>query len=163
MKLFCICSTSFDGLSSSEKQDELRYIDMLTSVIAGKKGTPPCFYYSLEYPLAISQQRHYNVKEKKKTTSNNSSFFWTLSDDRFFWNKNVMQEFITKGLDHWIVPVINGFVNVSTDCEVNGVKFDFLFITRRAWTRIGTRFCVRGAGISKSFFLVLRNLKKIGE
>jgi hypothetical protein len=67
-------------------------------------------------------------------------------DERFFWNKRALAAVLAAGpaARGFVTPVINGLV-LSSPCTVAGVEVDLLLISRRACTRQGTRFNMRGA------------------
>ncbi|XP_078079459.1 phosphatidylinositide phosphatase SAC2 isoform X2 [Mustelus asterias] len=121
------------------------------------------FYYSLTYDLTNSVQR-LSASEKK------GGSIWQRVDDRFFWNKHMMNDLIKlndPNADFWIVPIIQGFVqieelvvnyNESSDDEksspetpsqeqcVDDVHPRFLvaIISRRSRHRAGMRYKRRG-------------------
>ncbi|XP_034993179.2 phosphatidylinositide phosphatase SAC2 [Zootoca vivipara] len=67
------------------------------------------FYYSLTYNLTNSVQRQ-SACEKANLP------LWRKVDDRFFWNKHMLEDLINIGkseVDFWIIPVIQGFVQIE--------------------------------------------------
>ncbi|KAJ6669022.1 hypothetical protein lerEdw1_007831 [Lerista edwardsae] len=67
------------------------------------------FYYSLTYDLTNSVQRQ-SACEKTGLP------LWKKVDDRFFWNKHMIEDLINIGnpeVDFWIIPVIQGFVQIE--------------------------------------------------
>ncbi|CAI5774964.1 phosphatidylinositide phosphatase SAC2 [Podarcis lilfordi] len=67
------------------------------------------FYYSLTYNLTNSVQRQ-SACEKANLP------LWKKVDDRFFWNKHMLEDLINIGkseVDFWIIPVIQGFVQIE--------------------------------------------------
>ncbi|XP_061491816.1 phosphatidylinositide phosphatase SAC2 isoform X1 [Rhineura floridana] len=67
------------------------------------------FYYSLTYDLTNSAQRQ-SAREKANLP------LWRKVDDRFFWNKHMIEDLIninTSEVDFWIIPVIQGFVQIE--------------------------------------------------
>ncbi|XP_067908995.1 phosphatidylinositide phosphatase SAC2 isoform X1 [Heterodontus francisci] len=121
------------------------------------------FYYSLTYDLTNSVQR-LSASEKKGES------VWQRVDDRFFWNKHMINDLIKvndPNADFWIVPIIQGFVqieelvvnyNESSDDEksspetpsqeqcVDDIHPRFLvaIISRRSRHRAGMRYKRRG-------------------
>ncbi|XP_059803799.1 phosphatidylinositide phosphatase SAC2 [Hypanus sabinus] len=121
------------------------------------------FYYSQSYDLTNSIQRQ-SASEKKEAS------LWQRVDDRFFWNKYMMDDLIQLNdpkVDFWIVPIIQGFVqieelvvnyNESSDDEksspetpsqeqcVDDIHPRFLvaIISRRSRHRAGMRYKRRG-------------------
>jgi hypothetical protein len=51
------------------------------------------FYYCLDSDLTNSLQRQCDLKENDKEFLNKS--FWRTVDDRFFWNKHMLQDIIS--------------------------------------------------------------------
>nr|XP_056705917.1 phosphatidylinositide phosphatase SAC2 [Euleptes europaea] len=67
------------------------------------------FYYCSTYDLTNSVQRQ-SACEKANLP------LWKKVDDRFFWNKHMVQDLINIGnseVDFWITPVIQGFVQIE--------------------------------------------------
>ncbi|ETV84769.1 hypothetical protein H257_03867 [Aphanomyces astaci] len=124
--------------SKQEKRDQSIYLNMLKTI-----GKTKMFYFSFEYPLTLSAQRH-----ALATASAAKLPAHARADESFFWNKPVLEPFLHSKikLDRWIVPVINGFVKVvkGVVMAANTAPVDFFFFTRRSWHRVGTRFNVRG-------------------
>lgn len=126
----------FKHASPREQKDEREYVRMLQSVIASRT-----FYFSYDYDLTLSAQR----RATAASASAKQLPMWQRAEADFFWNKPLLRAFIAAGdLHNWIVPVISGFVKVVKKCDVNGMRCDLLFFTRRSWRRVGTRFNVRG-------------------
>lgn len=67
-------------------------------------------------------------------------------DERFFWNKRALGAVLSAGpaARAFVTPVINGLV-LSTPCSLAGTEVELVLISRRACTRQGTRFNMRGA------------------
>ncbi|XP_054133120.1 phosphatidylinositide phosphatase SAC2 [Melozone crissalis] len=67
------------------------------------------FYYSLSYDLTNSVQRQ-SACEKTNLP------LWRKVDDRFFWNKHMLEDLISidnPEVDFWIIPIIQGFVQIE--------------------------------------------------
>ncbi|KAF7219600.1 phosphatidylinositide phosphatase SAC2 isoform X2 [Nothobranchius furzeri] len=122
------------------------------------------FYYSMTYDLTNSVQR--------QGDSDKSGLpLWKQVDDRFFWNKHMIQDIINLQVpeaDFWVTPIIQGFVQVeelvvnyneasdedrsSPDTppkEVTCVddihpRFTVALISRRSRHRAGMRYKRRG-------------------
>ncbi|XP_010213798.1 PREDICTED: phosphatidylinositide phosphatase SAC2 [Tinamus guttatus] len=121
------------------------------------------FYYSLTYDLTNSVQRQ-SACEKTNLP------LWRKVDDRFFWNKHMIEDLISTDnaeVDFWIIPIIQGFVQIeelvvnyseASDDEksspetpqesacVDDVHPTFLvaLISRRSRHRAGMRYKRRG-------------------
>jgi len=117
------------------------------------------FYYCLDGDLTNSLQRQCDLKEKNREFMNNKGL-WRTVDDRFFWNKFMLQDIISLNCplaDPWIVPIIQGFVQIEHckvaigfDPAVNEAlepryeTFTLSLISRRSRFRAGTRYKRRG-------------------
>ncbi|XP_044295993.1 phosphatidylinositide phosphatase SAC2 isoform X2 [Varanus komodoensis] len=67
------------------------------------------FYYSLTYDLTNSVQRQ-SACEKANLP------LWKKVDDRFFWNKHMIEDLLNIGkpeVNSWIIPIIQGFVQIE--------------------------------------------------
>ncbi|KAJ7403420.1 Phosphatidylinositide phosphatase SAC2 [Pitangus sulphuratus] len=67
------------------------------------------FYYSLTYDLTNSVQR-------QSTCEKANLSLWRKVDDRFFWNKHMIEDLISidnPEVDFWIIPIIQGFVQIE--------------------------------------------------
>ncbi|AWP14325.1 Phosphatidylinositide phosphatase SAC2 [Scophthalmus maximus] len=84
---------------------ERRLLDELDKIFMDSDS----FYYSLTYDLTNTVQRQ---GDSEKT----SLPLWKQVDDRFFWNKHMIQDIIdlqVPEVDHWVIPIIQGFVQVE--------------------------------------------------
>nr|XP_025736811.1 phosphatidylinositide phosphatase SAC2 isoform X2 [Callorhinus ursinus] len=146
---------------SKEKEKlERRLLEELLKMFMDSES----FYYSLTYDLTNSVQRQ-SAGEKGPRP------LWQKVDDRFFWNKYMIQDLTeigTPDVDFWIIPIIQGFVqieelvvnyNESSDDEksspetppqestcVDDIHPRFLvaLISRRSRHRAGMRYKRRG-------------------
>lgn len=64
-------------------------------------------------------------------------------DERFFWNKHMLSEITKLNDDNWILPVIQGFVQVE-QCVIENECFRLALVSRRSRLRAGTRYKRRG-------------------
>ncbi|EHB13415.1 Phosphatidylinositide phosphatase SAC2 [Heterocephalus glaber] len=146
---------------SKEKEKlERRLLEELLKMFMDSES----FYYSLTYDLTNSVQR-------QSTGEKDGHPLWQKVDDRFFWNKYMIQDLTeigTPDVDFWIIPLIQGFVqieelvvnyNESSDDEksspetppqestcVDDIHPRFLvaLISRRSRHRAGMRYKRRG-------------------
>ncbi|XP_027260255.1 phosphatidylinositide phosphatase SAC2 isoform X5 [Cricetulus griseus] len=146
---------------SKEKEKlERRLLEELLKMFMDSES----FYYSLTYDLTNSVQR-------QSTGERDGRPLWQKVDDRFFWNKYMIQDLTeigTPDVDFWIIPIIQGFVqieelvvnyNESSDEEksspetppqestcVDDIHPRFLvaLISRRSRHRAGMRYKRRG-------------------
>eukprot|EP01087_Luapelamoeba_hula_P009042 TRINITY_DN2305_c0_g1_i1.p1 TRINITY_DN2305_c0_g1~~TRINITY_DN2305_c0_g1_i1.p1 ORF type:complete len:620 (+),score=96.57 TRINITY_DN2305_c0_g1_i1:19-1878(+) len=121
-------------LSSEKQQDEAKFLAMLNVMLK-----TPSFYFSYTYDLTHSLQRNCGFK-----ATDFARPIWERVDDRFFWNRYLMRDFIANQLEGWVLPVMLGFINIVPRCEINGVAFSLILVSRRNVKRAGTRFNVRG-------------------
>jgi hypothetical protein len=120
-------------LHSERQRDEDRYLALLESLLKGNH-----FYYSNHYDLTHRAQKQHALRDQDKP-------IWERADQRFFWNRYLVQDFITSQLDGWVVPVMMGYIQIEAHCTVNGQRFDYALISRRHIKRAGTRYHIRGA------------------
>ncbi|XP_055464783.1 phosphatidylinositide phosphatase SAC2 isoform X1 [Psammomys obesus] len=145
---------------SKEKEKlERRLLEELLKMFMDSES----FYYSLTYDLTNSVQRQVAGERAGRP-------LWQKADDRFFWNKYMIQDLTEIGtpeVDFWIVPIIQGFVQIeelvvnyeSSDDEksspetpaqesscVDDIHPRFLvaLISRRSRHRAGMRYKRRG-------------------
>lgn len=64
-------------------------------------------------------------------------------DERFFWNKHMLSEIIKLNDENWVLPVIQGFVQVE-QCVIDNECFRLALVSRRSRLRAGTRYKRRG-------------------
>lgn len=122
-----------DKLAGWAYQDELQYKKMVEAVLEING-----IYFSYSYDLTHSMQRIHQMSPEQKTGP-----LWSRVDQRFWWNRALVQDFVKAGLNSWILPVMMGFVEIN-NCVINSNAFDFIIIARRHAKRVGTRYFVRG-------------------
>eukprot|EP00741_Cyanophora_paradoxa_P004975 tig00000842_g4823.t1 len=116
-------------LSEQQRADEHRYTNMIKLVL--DMG----LYFSYTFDITQSLQRQSSLPAGKP--------LHTRADDRFFWNKHAMRDFIRLELDSWVLPVMMGFVEIEP-CTVNKRDFTIVLISRRSIHRCGVRYHSRG-------------------
>ncbi|KAK2163401.1 hypothetical protein LSH36_80g06058 [Paralvinella palmiformis] len=134
------------------------------------------FYYCPVGDLTSSVQRNSSRSQAEKSSDGLGSSCdrraWQKADDRFFWNKPMLTDLILSKdplADHWIVPIIQGYVQMEmctldfgdelgssqslrSDKQVDDYKsspmseiqFSISLISRRCRFRAGTRYKRRG-------------------
>uniref|UniRef100_A0A8C7F264 Inositol polyphosphate-5-phosphatase F n=1 Tax=Oncorhynchus kisutch TaxID=8019 RepID=A0A8C7F264_ONCKI len=139
---------------------ERRLLDELYKIFMDSDS----FYYSMTYDLT-------NTVQRQGDTEKSNLPLWKQVDDRFFWNKHMVQELIdlqVPEVDFWVTPIIQGFVQVeelvvnyneSPDEEKNSPdtplqeltcvddihpRFTVALISRRSRHRAGMRYKRRG-------------------
>ena len=99
-------------LSESDRRVEERYVRLIQDFL-DTSG----LYYSDTRDLSHTYQR---LSEKMNDSPSPSpapspspSSPPTLAgfDRRFFWNKHIVTEFVLRGLEEWVVPVMDGFIH----------------------------------------------------
>ncbi|XP_053292375.1 phosphatidylinositide phosphatase SAC2 isoform X1 [Pleuronectes platessa] len=99
-------SPAFQVKENKEKERlERRLLDELYKVFMDSDS----FYYSVTYDLTNTVQRQ---GDSEKT----GLPLWKQVDDRFFWNKHMIQDLIdlqVPEIDFWVIPIIQGFVQVE--------------------------------------------------
>ncbi|CAL9688196.1 unnamed protein product [Knipowitschia caucasica] len=97
---------AFQVKENKEKERlERRLLDELYKIFMDSDS----FYYSLTYDLTNTVQRQGEVQSSGLP-------LWKRVDDRFFWNKYMIQDLIdlqVPDVDFWVIPVIQGFVQVE--------------------------------------------------
>nr|XP_014346507.1 PREDICTED: phosphatidylinositide phosphatase SAC2-like isoform X2 [Latimeria chalumnae] len=150
-------STKHAEIKRKTKQDKVdaRLVEELVRMLTESEP----IYYSLTYDITNSVQR-------QQESQNKDLPLWKKVDDRFFWNKYMMQDLINlkdPRADGWIIPIILGFVQIE-EIKFNPVgylesnsnnlekftkdqqcsKFLIALISRRSRHRAGMRYKRRG-------------------
>ncbi|KAK2852569.1 hypothetical protein Q7C36_007770 [Tachysurus vachellii] len=84
---------------------EKRLLDELYKIFMDSDS----FYYSLTYDLT-------NTVQRQGASGKSDLPLWKRVDDRFFWNKHMLQDLVNlqvPDVDFWVVPIIQGFVQVE--------------------------------------------------
>ncbi|XP_015597121.1 phosphatidylinositide phosphatase SAC2 isoform X2 [Cephus cinctus] len=108
------------------------------------------FFFCETGDITNSLQRQC-VSEQNKESGDQMKPLWQRVDDRFFWNKHMLQDIINLKSDCWILPIIQGYVQIER-CKVevgyDGLPqyeiFNLAIISRRSRFRAGTRYKRRG-------------------
>lgn len=91
--------------------------------------------------LFFSVDRTYDLTNSLQRQLADGATSW---DTRFFWNYYLSEELLSSGADSFVTPTIYGYFK-SHSAEFKGhQKLDFALLTRRAWSRAGTRYFRRG-------------------
>ncbi|CAK9808185.1 Phosphatidylinositide phosphatase SAC2 [Anthophora quadrimaculata] len=111
------------------------------------------FYFCQTGDITNSLQR-LCITEAEKNQEEQNRPLWQRVDDRFFWNKYMLQDIINLKIDDansWILPVIQGYVQiekckveVGLDDQPQHETFNLAIISRRSRFRAGTRYKRRG-------------------
>ncbi|XP_016961024.1 phosphatidylinositide phosphatase SAC2 isoform X2 [Drosophila biarmipes] len=91
------------------------------------------FYFSFDCDITNNLQRH-----EAKLEDNQSQ-----PDERFFWNMHMIRDLINLNDKTWILPIIQGFMQVE-NCVIGNECFTLALVSRRSRHRAGTRYKRRG-------------------
>ncbi|KZO95798.1 hypothetical protein CALVIDRAFT_482345 [Calocera viscosa TUFC12733] len=77
---------------------------------------------------------------------------WRRIDQKYWWNRSLISDFVEAGLHSYVLPIMNGFVEMSTfhlpvpsyGSEPEIVPVEFIIISRRSCQRPGLRYQRRG-------------------
>lgn len=154
-------ATMAASLPSKMKSDDKTFLSMLTSVCHKKT-----FYFAPGFDITLSQQRaaelnqQETAREEKQDSKRGPASpaaeitaaggqkqaHWQRADIRFFWNRHLVNPFTADpDLWDWITVVMNGFVEIEDQCDIQQHEFRLITISRRSVERQGQRFVVRGA------------------
>ncbi|XP_076025414.1 phosphatidylinositide phosphatase SAC2 isoform X1 [Genypterus blacodes] len=99
-------SPAFQVKENKEKERlERRLLDELYKIFMDSDS----FYYSMTYDLT-------NTVQRQGDSDKSNLPLWKQVDDRFFWNKHMIQDLIDlkdPEVDFWVMPIIQGFVQVE--------------------------------------------------
>lgn len=62
-------------------------------------------------------------------------------DERFFWNKHMLNGIAEFEDDSWVIPIIQGFVQIE-NCVIGNECFTLALVSRRSRYRAGTRYFI---------------------
>lgn len=108
--------------------DEQQYLALVRAHLHGGQ-----FYFSHTLDLTNSLQRQHGQQGP----------LWRRADERFFWNRYIMEDFIQAGMDGFILPVVYGFFAIHR-VLLRGHAVTLALCTRRSRYRAGTRYFSRG-------------------
>ncbi|KAL7728141.1 hypothetical protein ACLKA6_002274 [Drosophila palustris] len=91
------------------------------------------FYFSFDCDITNNLQRH-EVKADNAQPQ---------PDERFFWNMHMIRDLLKMNDKTWILPIIQGFVQVEA-CVIGNDCFTLALVSRRSRHRAGTRYKRRG-------------------
>jgi hypothetical protein len=129
------CNNNLHKATPEEKRDEAHFVGLLKAL-----ESTPGLYFSYDVDLTLNAGRFQSVAMSERPS------IWKHADDRFLWNKQLMQELIEQKLDPYILPVIQGsFQTIESLAKGKAVKVTL--IARRSMRRAGTRMWRRGADL----------------
>ncbi|XP_060646285.1 phosphatidylinositide phosphatase SAC2 isoform X2 [Drosophila nasuta] len=91
------------------------------------------FYFSFDCDITNNLQRH----------EVNADDTQPQPDERFFWNMHMISDILKMNDKTWILPIIQGFVQVEA-CVIGNDCFTLALVSRRSRHRAGTRYKRRG-------------------
>ncbi|CAG8450076.1 3262_t:CDS:10 [Ambispora gerdemannii] len=116
-------------ISEKEKGLEGRIIKEIAALFRSN-----AFFFSYEFDLTTSLQRKEDSPNKP---------LWQQVDKRFWWNEHLSESLIKQELHSWVLPIMQGYVQIE-NCEIENQSFDFMLISRRSRERAGLRYQRRG-------------------
>ncbi|RLO01016.1 hypothetical protein DYB28_001314, partial [Aphanomyces astaci] len=121
-----------------------RYMAMVTTDVEAQ-----LLYFAFEYDLTHTLQRI-------TTSLSPTVSIAERADPRFCWNYAACSFLLEKKLFAWVVPIMQGYVEVCKHVSIadNKATFDLLYISRRSCRRQGTRFTMRGIDSVRSIPVV---------
>uniref|UniRef100_T1JHY8 SAC domain-containing protein n=1 Tax=Strigamia maritima TaxID=126957 RepID=T1JHY8_STRMM len=141
-----------------EVRDKEKFEKRITEELLKMFTDTNSFYYSTSGDITNSLQRQYFQSQTSKVDLP----LWQRVDERFFWNRYMLLDLIeskNRLADHWIIPVIQGFVQIETcsldfdqktsqelmwNIEKHPCEYKIILISRRSRDRAGTRYKRRG-------------------
>lgn len=118
---------------NSGKRSDDYFITLYTELINSKT-----FYFSYDYDLTHTLQ---NIVEF--TPDQLKMQMWERCNYNYFWNTYLCEELMEAFAHDWILPVINGYVQIEY-VQMNSAAIEYALISRRDHRRVGTRFHTRG-------------------
>lgn len=101
------------------------------------------FIYSNTCDITNSFQRSFDKSKSDPSYDDKEVPLWKKVDKRFWWNEHLSRDFINQKVDDWILPVMQGTLQIEP-CNIEGYEFDFILISRRSRERAGMRYQRRG-------------------
>ncbi len=148
--------TSGPGITREMERFERRMLDEFSRMLNDSDS----FYFSLTGGLTNTMQRQNEGMERGETAgaAPAETPMWKRADDRFFFNKHLLQELIDlddDGADPFILPIIQGYVELrkaqlrlpgDQEGAASGLPeyYTVALISRRCRHRAGTRYNRRG-------------------
>ncbi|XP_011304045.1 phosphatidylinositide phosphatase SAC2 isoform X2 [Fopius arisanus] len=138
------------SIGKDKEKFERRILEELNKVF----GETDSFFFCQNGDITNCLQRQRENEEKSKGMGEKEKPLWKTVDDRFFWNKYMLQDLINLNSDaanYWILPIIQGYiqiekckVEVGYDNQPQYETFNLAIISRRSRFRAGTRYKRRG-------------------
>ena len=100
-------------------------------------------YFSMDVDLTNGPQSGFNRGLKALSTLTDSETYFATINDRFCWNKYMLEPLLGQDALQFILPVICGHVG-SAILELDGPEASLIFVSRLNRHRAGTRYWSRG-------------------
>ena len=120
-------------------KEDVTYLNMLDDFLSRNN-----LYFSDKLDLSISLINLNKINENKINNINNSYIF-TNSIIKYCWNYELARYFDIEGMNDFIFPVINGFIDIKEEKDNYVEEFKFILIGRKDTRRSGVRLLIRGA------------------
>ncbi|KFH65827.1 hypothetical protein MVEG_07930 [Podila verticillata NRRL 6337] len=136
--------TATDGVSEEEQEKNKALDRRIIREICSLFGTG--FYFSIEFNLLCSMQKRSEMSADGVSASRKHAQIvplWKQVDPRFWWNENLLKEFLEIEANGYILPIMQGYVETEP-CEIEEQAFEFTLISRRSKERSGLRYQRRG-------------------
>lgn len=124
------------NMSANQIATNQQYISMITKVLS-----TPYFYFSYSYDLTHNMQQIYSFQEEFVLKP-----LHERADERFIWNKSLLEQFDSPDIATFCIPVMHGFISINK-CVLNGKSFQWTLVSRRSCKRAGTRLFTRGVDV----------------
>ena len=82
-------------LSTDQQKDERLVLEQINNIVSSGN-----IYFSYTCDITNSFQRRWSLSEQSAAEP-----LWKKADDRFFWNKALVQPLVEQALHPWILPV----------------------------------------------------------
>uniref|UniRef100_A0A0A1X3H9 Phosphatidylinositide phosphatase SAC2 n=1 Tax=Zeugodacus cucurbitae TaxID=28588 RepID=A0A0A1X3H9_ZEUCU len=118
--------------SSVGIRDPSRIVKRITEELHKIFDDTDSFYFSLDSDITNNLQRQGAGGEQRQQY-----------DERFFWNMHMIADIMKFKDNTWVLPIIQGFVQVEP-CVIGNECFTLALVSRRSRYRAGTRYKRRG-------------------
>lgn len=149
--------TSSGGQCQKDTKEKEKFERRVLEELGKMFNDSESFYYCPDGDITNTIQRQQTIDPETP--------FWQRADDRFFWNKYMLQDLINSKSEMcrpWLIPIIQGYVQIETcpltfedefetisnqdptSSELYKLQFKLSLVSRRSRYRAGTRYKRRG-------------------
>ncbi|KAL2914618.1 hypothetical protein HK105_205756 [Polyrhizophydium stewartii] len=100
-------------------------------------------YFSLDVDLTNGPQSGFDRSLNRVGSLSDSRSFFARTNDRFFWNRHLLQPFLSRDTQQFVLPLICGHVG-SMMVVLDGPAVSLIFVSRINRHHAGTRYWRRG-------------------